>query len=318
MSAYRIVFGKTCHLLCNLAYDQAGEQRKLTLQELDKLRLEACENSRIYKQKVKNFHDQKILRKDFYVGQKVLLFNSRLKLITGKLRTRWDEPFVITNIFPNGAVQLQDEHSSSTFQVNGHQIKPFHKGPAPITHDMEIISLINAAIRGALMNKTPATARHLISNMASNTQQFRIKGPNQSQMVNEIGAASNQRLENQLTELTSLVKQLAVGQYQPAMTAKICGICTFVDHPTDMCPTLQEIESDQPEHVEAVGGFQYGKQRYQTLPFYNQQYGRQPFQPGPPQGPYAAQRAGSMLNIPHGAAGYQQPSPQYQAPSLPQ
>ncbi|RDY09178.1 Tf2-11, partial [Mucuna pruriens] len=128
VSPYRIVF--------------AGERRKFQLQELDELHLEAYENSRIYKQKVKKFHDQKILRKDFHVGQKVLLFNSRLKLITGKLRSRWDRPFVITNVFPNGAVQLQDEHSSSTFQVNGHQIKPFHEGPAPITADVEIISLM--------------------------------------------------------------------------------------------------------------------------------------------------------------------------------
>ncbi|RDX91881.1 hypothetical protein CR513_26081, partial [Mucuna pruriens] len=62
-----------------------------------------------------------------------------------KLRSRWDGPFVITNIFPNGVVQLKDEHSSSTFQVNGHQIKPFHDGPAPITGDMEIISLMELA-----------------------------------------------------------------------------------------------------------------------------------------------------------------------------
>ncbi|RDY05348.1 hypothetical protein CR513_10826, partial [Mucuna pruriens] len=107
-----------------MAYDQAGEQRKFQLQELDELRLESYENARIYKQKVKQFHDQKILRKDFHIGQKVLLFNSRLKLI---------------------AVQLRDEHTNDTFQVNGHQIKPFHEGPAPTIDDMEIISLVEPA-----------------------------------------------------------------------------------------------------------------------------------------------------------------------------
>ncbi|RDX67054.1 Pro-Pol polyprotein, partial [Mucuna pruriens] len=85
---------------CNLACDQAGKQRQFQLQEMDELHLEAYENSRIYKQKVKHFHDQQILRKEFQVGQKVLLFNSRLKLIAGKLRSRWEGPFVITDVFP--------------------------------------------------------------------------------------------------------------------------------------------------------------------------------------------------------------------------
>ncbi|RDY09186.1 hypothetical protein CR513_06482, partial [Mucuna pruriens] len=115
-------------------------------------------------------------------------------------------------------------------------------------------SMRDATSGGALMDKTPTTARHLISNMESNTQ-----GPSQTRMVNEIGVASNQRLENQLTELTSLVRQLAVGQHQPAMAAKVCGICTSMEHPTDMCPTLQETESNQPKNVGAIGGFQYGE-----------------------------------------------------------
>ncbi|RDY09801.1 hypothetical protein CR513_05782, partial [Mucuna pruriens] len=125
-----------------MAYDQAGEHRKFQLQELDELRMEAYENARIYKQKVKKFHDQKILRKDLHIGQKVLLFNSRLKLIAGKLRSRWDGPFVITNIFPHGAVQLKEEHTNRTFQVNGHQVKPFHEGPAPMGENTENISLV--------------------------------------------------------------------------------------------------------------------------------------------------------------------------------
>ncbi|RDX84215.1 hypothetical protein CR513_34771, partial [Mucuna pruriens] len=126
-------------------------------------------------------------------------------------------------------------------------------------------SMIDAASGGALMDKRPAAARHLISYMANNMQQFGIKEPRQSRI----------RLENQLIELTSLVRQLVVGQHQPAMATKICGICTFVEHPTDMCPTLQENESDQPKNVRAIGGFQYGKQPYQNRPFDNQQHGRQ-------------------------------------------
>ncbi|RDX85328.1 hypothetical protein CR513_33498, partial [Mucuna pruriens] len=169
-------------------------------------------------------------------------------------------------------------------------------------------SMIDAANRGALMDKTLAATRHLIFNMASNTQQFGIKGSNQSRVVNEIGVASNQRLEN----------QLAVSQHQLAMAAKICGICTSMEHPIDMCPTLQETESDQPEHVGAVGGFQNGKQQYQTRPFDNQQHTRQLFQTGPQQGPYGAQSAGSVPNVPYGAVGYQQPSPQYPAQAFPQ
>ncbi|RDY03753.1 hypothetical protein CR513_12613, partial [Mucuna pruriens] len=419
MSPYKIFFGK--HLpveiehraywavkQCNLAYDQVGEQRKFQLQELDELYLEAYENSRIYKQKVKRFHDQQVLRKEFQVIQ---------RLIARKLHSRWNGPFVITNVFPYGVVELKDEHTNNTFQSSSdplyeldpeieltlrrlrkarnivvsnsrnsdsisssdninyatnssdyieysrtnifeelgqmdnndktlkelaipdvypqldpaqtyelrssliHLLPKFHglAGEDPHKHlkefrvgipedyikmkefsfsldeaakdwlylqhvlfntwgDMKCIflekffpasrtatirkeicgirqqsgetlheywerfnklcatcshhqiseqlliqyfyeglsmmdrSMIDAATRGALMDKTPLVVRHLISNRASNRQQFGIRGPSQSRMVNEIGAASNLRLENQLSELTSLVRELAVRQ----------------------------------------------------------------------------------------------------------
>lgn len=69
--------------------DAASEKRKLQLQELEELRNEAYESSRIYKEKTKNFHDNIISRKQFKVGQKVLLYHSRLKLHPRKLRSKW-------------------------------------------------------------------------------------------------------------------------------------------------------------------------------------------------------------------------------------
>ncbi|XP_062114777.1 uncharacterized protein LOC133826247 [Humulus lupulus] len=72
MSPYRLVFRKN---------------RLLELNELDEFRNEAYENAMIYKEKSKAFHDKRIIRKDFQSGDKVLLFNSRLKLFPGKLKS---------------------------------------------------------------------------------------------------------------------------------------------------------------------------------------------------------------------------------------
>ena len=63
----------------------AGEKRMLQLSELDEFRNEAYENARIYKEKTKSWHDKHIMRKEFEAGQRVLLFNSRLKIFPGKL-----------------------------------------------------------------------------------------------------------------------------------------------------------------------------------------------------------------------------------------
>ncbi|KAL9444093.1 hypothetical protein AB3S75_017301 [Citrus x aurantiifolia] len=81
-----------------------------------------------FKEKTKTFHDRMILRKEFYVGQKVLLFHSKLKLFPGKLRSCWVGPFIVTNVFPHGAVEIRSPTSDKVFKVNGHRLKPFYEG----------------------------------------------------------------------------------------------------------------------------------------------------------------------------------------------
>jgi len=77
------------------------------LNELDEIRLEAYQISLFYKQKTKRFHDNFIARKEFVVSQQILLYNSRLGLMRGKLRSKGIGPFEVTNVYPYGAVEIK-------------------------------------------------------------------------------------------------------------------------------------------------------------------------------------------------------------------
>ena len=68
--------------------DDVGNMRKLQLNKLEELRNDAYENSRIIKTRTKVFHDKRIFRKAFEIGKKMLLYNSRLHLFPGKLKSK--------------------------------------------------------------------------------------------------------------------------------------------------------------------------------------------------------------------------------------
>jgi len=66
------------------------------------------ESSRLYKEKVKKYHDKRIVKRNFRSGQMVLLFNSRLRLFPGKLKSKWSGPFMVKEVKPYGAAELDN------------------------------------------------------------------------------------------------------------------------------------------------------------------------------------------------------------------
>nr|GEX61807.1 reverse transcriptase domain-containing protein [Tanacetum cinerariifolium] len=152
---YKLVYEKACHLLielehkaywalnhCNFDLKSVGDHRKVQLNELNELRDQAYENSLIYKEKIKKIHESKITNCIFNVGDRVLLFNSRLKIFLGKLKTRWTGPFTVTQVFPYGTVELSQTNGPN-FKVNGHRLKHYFGGDIPpmVVSDLQIFPM---------------------------------------------------------------------------------------------------------------------------------------------------------------------------------
>ena len=97
MSTYQLVYGKDFHLpvvlqhkalwamkKLKIDWNEAAEKRLNGLNELDVFCLKPYESSFLYKEKMKKYHDKKIEKHNFMVGDLVLLFNSRLLFFSGQ------------------------------------------------------------------------------------------------------------------------------------------------------------------------------------------------------------------------------------------
>ncbi|XP_019252639.1 PREDICTED: uncharacterized protein LOC109231431 [Nicotiana attenuata] len=110
----------------NFDAELAGRKRLMQLNELDEFSLHAYENAKLYNEKTKRWHDKHIQHCEYEPGQLVLLFNSRLRLFSGKLKSRWSGSFEVVRVTPHGAIELRMLGGERTFLVNGQKVKQYY------------------------------------------------------------------------------------------------------------------------------------------------------------------------------------------------
>ena len=115
------------------------------MSSLDEWRSEAYENARIFKEKVKRWHDRRILKREFNVGEHVLLYRSHLRFFAGKLLSKWEGPFVIVEVYCSGAIKIASLKDDSTQVVNGQRLKHYISGDS-INEDVDIIQVVTPEV----------------------------------------------------------------------------------------------------------------------------------------------------------------------------
>jgi hypothetical protein len=126
----------------NRDFKLAGKKKLLDLSSLDEWRNDAYENARLFKEKVKQWHDRRILKREFYVGEKFLLYRSPLRFFAGKLLSKWKGPFIIEEVYCSGAIKTASLKDNTTQVVNGQRLKHYISRDS-YNEDIDVIQVVN-------------------------------------------------------------------------------------------------------------------------------------------------------------------------------
>jgi hypothetical protein len=138
MTPYQFVYGKSCHLPLelehnaywainemNLYVDATRIKSRIQISELEEMTLKAYESATFYRERMKRWYHKRLQPKEFKEGDKVLVFNSKMKIFgKGKWKSKWDGPYVVQSFSVSGAVTIMDIKGDQ-YVVNGQRFKVF-------------------------------------------------------------------------------------------------------------------------------------------------------------------------------------------------
>ena len=109
----------------NYDFKLVGEKRLSDISSLDEWRTQAYENAKLFKEKVKRWHAKRIQKREFKVGEYVLLYNSRFRFFAGKLLSKWEGPYIIEEVYRSRAIEINNAEGTNPKVVNGKRIKHY-------------------------------------------------------------------------------------------------------------------------------------------------------------------------------------------------